>query len=266
MTHGLCRVPWQLRKWIKRFELSTTSSEVVESTTSATRSECDDERSDPAGSKVPSDSSQSPTCSVSTLEMVGPASTIEVAEADPDSMATSALALLAMGACDSAVASAPLPPPPPPPPDEEARSEPRESGASARECRSRQRRLNEEARIRHFGWSLVLNRSRCAQWHHPVHGMASSLKAALQVHAHEPPLRCAKWATADTSRQLSLVQGGVPMASLRHAMTMAPMRAASMPMPMPVVQVAPVQLSMLAPVHEVYALAVGVMRVPMRYA
>ena len=59
----------------------------------------------------------------------------------------------------------------------------------------------------------------------------------------------------DAQREmLVLVQGGVPMASLRHAMTMAPMRAASMPMPMPVVQVAPVQLSMLAPVHEVYAL------------
>ena len=57
------------------------------------------------------------------------------------------------------------------------------------------RRINEEARIRHFGWSLVhlpaaypgAAASHC--WVHPVHGRASSKKQIFRFHSNEPPIK-----------------------------------------------------------------------------
>lgn len=57
------------------------------------------------------------------------------------------------------------------------------------------RRINEEARIRHFGWKMVrveplyegAAASHC--WMHPVHGRASSKKQIFRFHRDEPPVK-----------------------------------------------------------------------------
>ena len=53
------------------------------------------------------------------------------------------------------------------------------------------RRLNEEARIRHFGWRHVLTDSADSPcWVHPVHGVASSKKGECQPPVGSCPSHC----------------------------------------------------------------------------
>ena len=113
-------------------------------------------------------------------------------DADPvDATATAAeaevLLMLASkaGGADHAGASAA---PPPPPLREEGPQE--ESSVDAkRTAANLKRRINEEVRLKHYGWSIEhAADGRGVLYRHPVHGTFSNKKAVFRLFATAPPL------------------------------------------------------------------------------